>query len=129
MSKKNGKDGNDVAASIFEDIANNETGIHELTTKRLLGLTEWREMNSEKRKTLLPHDEISETKKFYSFTPLGIKFVNSNHRKDILKLYEQLRQWERPELVEQVRMLETVMNEDDYNRVKKEIKQAKKQKG
>jgi hypothetical protein len=128
LSKKNGKDGGDIAASIFEDIANDETGIHELTTKRLLGLSEWREMNSEKRKTLLPHDEISETKKFYSFTPLGIKFVNSQHRKDILKLYEQLRQWERPELVEQVRMLETVMNEDDYNRVKKEIRKQKKNK-
>jgi hypothetical protein len=126
LSKKNGKDGDDVAASIFEDIANDETGIHELTTKRLLGLTEWRELNSEKRKTLMPHDEISESKKFYSFTPLGIKFVNSKHRKDILKLYEQLRQWERPELVEQVRILESVMSEDDYEKVKKEIRKQNK---
>lgn len=127
LSKKNGKDGDDVASSIFKDISDGENGIHELTTTRLLGLSEWREMNSEKRKTLLPHDEISETKKFYSFTPLGCKFINSKHRKDILRLYDQLKQWERPELMEQVRLLENVTDEAEYKRIKKIIRaQSKK---
>lgn len=121
LSKKNGKDGDDVAVSIFEDIAHGENDIHELTTKRLLGLSEWREMNSEKRKTFMPHDEVSETKKYYSFTPLGCKFVNSKHRKDVMRLYEQLRQWERPELMENLRKLESVSDEQEYNRIKKEI--------
>jgi hypothetical protein len=125
LSKKNGKDGDDVAASIFEDIADGNNSIHELTTKRLLGLSEWREMNSEKRKALLPHDEVSESKKYYSFTPLGCKFVNSKHRKDILRLYEQLRQWEKPELMEQLRLLENVVDEDEYKRIKKEIRKSK----
>lgn len=122
LSKKNGKDGDDVASMIFSDIASGENGIHEMTTTRLLGLSEWREMNSEKRKTLLPHDEISDTKKFYSFTPLGCKFINSKHRKDVLRLYDQLKQWERPELMEQVRLLENVTDEAEYKRVKKLIK-------
>ncbi|MBW4635961.1 MAG: hypothetical protein KME30_29990 [Iphinoe sp. HA4291-MV1] len=127
LSKKNGKDGDDVASCIFEDIANGDNQIHELTTKRLLGLCEWREMNSEKRKTLMPHDEVSESKKYYSFTPLGCKFVSSKHRKDVLKLYEQLRQWERPELMEDLRKLESVTDELEYNRIKKEIcKEGKK---
>ncbi|MBW4636013.1 MAG: hypothetical protein KME30_30260 [Iphinoe sp. HA4291-MV1] len=126
LSKKNGKDGDDVAASIFEDIVNGDNQIHELVTKRLLGLSEWREMNSEKRKTLMPHDEVSESKKYYSFTPLGCKFVNSKHRKDVMRLYEQLRQWERPELMEDLRKLESVTSEDEYDSIKKEIrKQAK----
>jgi hypothetical protein len=127
LSKKNGKDGDDVAASIFEDIATGDNAIHELTTKRLLGLTEWRDMNSEKRKTLLPHDEISESKKFYSFTPLGCKFINSKHRKDVLRLYDQLRQYERPDLVEAVRHLESVTDEEEYKRVKKSIKSLSKE--
>jgi hypothetical protein len=122
LSKKNGKDGDDVASMIFSDITSGENGIHEMTTTRLLGLSEWREMNSEKRKILLPHDEISDTKKFYSFTPLGCKFINSKHRKDVLRLYEQLKQWERPELMEQVRLLENVTDEAEYKQVKKLIK-------
>ncbi|MBP5977562.1 hypothetical protein HW132_33840 [Brasilonema sp. CT11] len=122
LSKKNGKDGDDVAASIFEDITNGGNQIHELITKRLLGLSEWREMNSEKRKTLLPHDEVSEKKKYYSLTPLGCKFVNSKHRKDVMRLYDQLRQWERPELMEDLRKLESVTDEQEYNRIKKEIR-------
>ncbi|WP_026730757.1 hypothetical protein [Fischerella sp. PCC 9605] len=122
LSKKNGKDGDDVAASIFEDIANGESDIHELITKRLLSLSEWREMNSEKRKMLLPHDEISDTKKFYSFTPLGCKFVNSKHRKDVMRLYNQLKQWERPELMEELRMLENVTDENEYKQIKKALK-------
>ncbi len=122
LSKKNGKDGDDVASSIFEDVKNGVGDVHELETTRLLGLTEWREMNSEKRKTLLPHDEISETKKFYSLTPLGCKFINSAHHKDIMRLYEQLRQWERADLVEELRLLENVNNVTEYRKVKKEIK-------
>lgn len=121
LSKKNGKDGDDVAASIFDDIANGDNQIHELTTKRLLGLSEWREMNSEKRKTLMPHDEVSESKKYYSFTPLGCKFVNSKHRKDVMRLYDQLRQWERPELMEDLRKFESVTDEQEYNSIKKQI--------
>jgi len=128
LSKKNGKDGDDVAASIFEDIANGENQIHELTTKRLLGLSEWRDMNSEKRKTLLPHDEVSESKKYYSFTPLGCKFVNSKHRKDVMRLYEQLRQWERVELMEDLKKLESVTDEQEYTRIKKEINKRAKAK-
>jgi len=126
LSKKSGKDGDDVAASIFEDVANGENGIHELTTKRLLGLSEWRDMNSEKRKTLLPHDEVSETKKYVSITPLGCKFISSKHRKDVMKLYDQLRQWERPELIEQLRLLENVTDEKEYNRIIKQIKAKSK---
>lgn len=126
LSKKNGKDGDDVAASIFEDIASGENQIHELTTKRLLGLSEWREMNSEKRRTLMPHDEVSESKKYYSFTPLGCKFVNSKHRKDVMRIYDQLRQWERPEWMEDLRKLENITDEQQYTYIKKEIQKRTK---
>ncbi|MHC5855252.1 hypothetical protein [Nostoc sp.] len=126
LSKKSGKDGDDVAASIFEDVLNGETGVHELETTRLLGLSEWRDMNSEKRKQLLPHDEISETKKFYSITPLGCKFVNSKHQKDILRLYEQLKQSERPELISELRMLEGIYSLEAYDNLKKELKSRTK---
>ena len=127
LSKKSGKDGDDVASSIFEDVKNGVGDVHELETTHLLGLLEWREMNSEKRKTLLPHDEISETKKFYSLTPLGCKFINSAHHKDVMRLYEQLRQWERADLVEELRLLENVNDVSEYRKVKKEIKDRAKQ--
>jgi len=126
LSKKSGKDGDDVASSIFEDIVNDEAGVHELETRRLLGLSEWREMNSEKRKELLPHDEISETKKFYSLTPLGCKFVNSEHHKDVMRLYQQLKEYESPELVAELRMLEEIYSEKDYQNVKKELRDRAK---
>ncbi|KAB8314089.1 hypothetical protein SD81_039470 [Tolypothrix campylonemoides VB511288] len=60
--------------------------------------------------------------------PLGCKFVNSQYRKDVLKLYEQLRQWERPELVEDVRQLEQIYSEDDYKQLKKELSKKTKNK-
>ena len=127
LSKRSGKDGDDVAFSIFEDVKNSVSGVHELETTRLLGLSEWREMNSEKRKTLLPHDEISESKKFYSLTPLGCKFINSTHHKDIMQLYGQLKQWENPDLVEELRLLESVTSLEEYNKIKNQLKDRAKQ--
>lgn len=114
-----------VVKAIFDDISNGDNNIWNLNGSRLLGLSEWREMNSEQRKNILPHDEVSDCKKFYSFTPLGCKFINSKHRKEIMKLYEQLRQWEKPELMEQLRLLENVTDEKEYNRVKRLIKSQK----
>jgi hypothetical protein len=111
-----------VVKAIFDDISNGENNIWNLKGKRLLGLAEWRELNSEERKTITPHDEISDVKKFYSFTPLGCKFINSKHRKDVMRLYEMLKQWERPELMEQLRLLENVTDVEEYKRVKNMIK-------
>jgi hypothetical protein len=115
-----------IVKAIFDDISNQDNNIRQLRSTRLLGISEWRNMNSEKRKLLLPHDEISEIKKFYSFTPLGCKYINSSHHKDILRLYDQLRQWERPELMEQLRKLETISDEVQYKRLKKEIRAKSK---
>lgn len=122
LAKKNGKDGDDVASSIFEDIVSGNNSIYELETTRLLGLNEWREYDSEKRKTLLPHDEISDKKKFFPITPLGCKFINSAHKKDVMRLYEKIKINQKPELMELLRMLESVESEAEYKSIKSSIK-------
>ncbi|MBG1265523.1 hypothetical protein F8S12_03330 [Nostoc sp. WHI] len=87
----------------------------------MLGLNEWREFDAEMRKKLTPHDQISNKKNFYTITPLGCKFINSEHHKLIMQLYDQLKQWERPDLVERVRQLENVGSLEEFKALKRQM--------
>lgn len=86
-----------------------------------LGLNEWRESDAEMRKKLTPYDQISNKKNFYTIIPLGCKFINVEHHKLIMQLYDQLKQWERPDLVEKVRRLENVATLEEFKALKREI--------
>ncbi|NJO62534.1 MAG: hypothetical protein HC836_31195 [Richelia sp. RM2_1_2] len=76
-------------------------------SKRMLGLGEWR-AREELRKELLPHDEVETTKEFFSLTPLGCRFVNSKHRKKVLKAYDTARVKKDAKAIARIKELETM---------------------
>lgn len=102
-----------IVLAIFEDIKTQTPNIHEQDNKRRLGLNEWRNRENLK-KELLPHDDITSKKLFYSLTPLGIRFINPDHRKAILRLYDRLRIEEKKEDIAQLRALESLENWEEY---------------
>ena len=76
-------------------------------SKRLLGLGEWR-AREELRKELLPHDEVETTKDFFTLTPLGCRFINSAHRKKVLKAYDNARVKKDAKAIARIKELETM---------------------
>lgn len=57
---------------------------------------------------------------------MGCKFVNSEHHKDVMRLYQQLKQYETPELVAELTMLEEIYSEKDYETVKQQLRERAK---
>jgi hypothetical protein len=108
----------DIANHIFNNIAENKAEIHHQDFKDLVGLQEWRN-REELRKYLLPHDEITREKDFYTLTPLGIRFLNPKHRKEILRLYDRLRVKEDPEAIAALNALESLESWEEYKESKK----------
>ena len=76
-------------------------------SKRMLGLGEWR-AREELRKELLPHDEVETSKDFFTLTPLGCRFVNSKHRKKVLKAYDTARVKKDAKAIARIKELETM---------------------
>ncbi|NJO63776.1 MAG: hypothetical protein HC836_38015 [Richelia sp. RM2_1_2] len=76
-------------------------------SKRMLGLGEWR-AREELRKELLPHDEVETVKDFFTLTPLGCRFVNSKHRKKVLKAYDTARVKKDAKAIARIKELETM---------------------
>jgi len=76
-------------------------------SKRMLGLGEWR-AREELRKELLPHDEVETTKDFFTLTPLGCRFINSKHRKKVLKAYDTARVKKDAKAIARIKELETM---------------------
>jgi hypothetical protein len=108
----------DIANHIFNNIAEDKAKIHHQEFKDLVGLQEWRN-REELRKNLLPHDEITREKDFYTLTPLGVRFLNPEHRKDILRLYDRLRLKNDPEAIAALNALESLENWQEYKESKK----------
>lgn len=111
------KDESNVEDHIFNDIGEEIAGKHHQVSKRLLGLTEWQE-REELRRDLLPHDEITSAKDFYTLTPLGVRFINPEHRKDILRLYDQLKIKDDEVKIAQLAALEKLENWEEYKNKK-----------
>ncbi|MEM6399134.1 MAG: hypothetical protein AAF757_02720 [Cyanobacteria bacterium P01_D01_bin.116] len=76
-------------------------------SKRMLGLGEWR-AREELRKELLPHDEVETTKDFFTLTPLGCRFINSKHRKKVLKAYDTARVKRDAKAIARIKELESM---------------------
>lgn len=76
-------------------------------SKRMLGLGEWR-AREELRKQLLPHDEVETNKDFFTLTPLGCRFINSKHRKKVLKAYDTARVKKDAKAIARIKELETM---------------------
>lgn len=76
-------------------------------SKRMLGLGEWR-AREELRKELLPHDEVEVIKDFYTLTPLGCRFINSKHRKKVLKAYDTARLKKDAKAIARIKELESM---------------------
>lgn len=102
-----------IVLAIFEDIKTQTPNVHEQENKRRLGLNEWRNREN-LQKELLPHDDITSRKLFYSLTPLGVRFINPEHRKAILRLYDRLRIEEKKEDIASLRALESLENWQEY---------------
>jgi hypothetical protein len=116
------RDSGDIANDVFDDIKNKTPNKHTQNGKGLLGLTEWRQREN-LRTELLPHDEISKKKEFFSLTPLGMRFINSEHRKVILSAYDRLKIKSNPLEIAHLRALENLKDWEDY---KKSTKRSSK---
>ena len=98
---------NQMIGEIFEDIQQKNGRQYSQKSKRMLGLGEWR-AREELRKELLPHDEIETVKDFFTLTPLGCRFVNSKHRKKVLKAYDTARVKKDAKAIARIKELETM---------------------
>jgi hypothetical protein len=113
-----------IVLAIFEDIKTQTPNAHEQENKRRLGLNEWRNREN-LQKELLPHDDITSKKVFYSLTPLGVRFINPEHRKAILHLYDRLRIEEKKEDIAQLRALESLENWEEFKAANAKSKKRK----
>lgn len=111
-------DENDLADTIFNNITENIANVLHQEYTDLLGLNEWRK-REELRKDLLPHDEITRRKDFYTLTPLGVRYLNPEHRKDILRLYDRLKAKQDEEGIAALTALESLDNWESYKQSKK----------
>ena len=98
---------NQMIGEIFEDIQQKNGTQYSQKSKRMLGLGEWR-AREELRKELLPHDEIETVKDFFTLTPLGCRFVNSKHRKKVLKAYDTARIKKDAKAIARIKELESM---------------------
>lgn len=80
--------GSNVEVFIFDDILNGENNIHDYYGQEMLGLSDYR-TNRDTYQNLLPHDIIDTHMSYSSYTPLGKRFINEEHRRVVLKLYEE----------------------------------------
>lgn len=82
------QNGSNVETMIFDDIQNGENNTHYYQGQEMLGLADFR-ANRDTYQHLLPHDIISTAMSYTSFTPLGKRFINEEHRNVVLRFYEE----------------------------------------
>lgn len=125
------KSGDRTEVMIFDDILENRGEKYTQVSTEMLGLSDYRD-NKEYYAPLgiLPHDQISREKTFYTLTPLGNRFVNSSHRKRVLDLYDKLRMEEDPKGIAKLATMENVTNLKEWEifvQTEKDEKEAKKE--
>lgn len=118
------QNGSNVEVMIFDDIQNGENNCHHYSGSELLGLSDFRENRSTYQK-LLPHDQISTEMSYYSFTPLGKRFLNEEHRNTVLRLYDEHKMTNDPKTLLTLTLLE---DDEDPSKIMAEVKRLRKKK-
>jgi hypothetical protein len=116
------KSGDRTEVKIFDDIREEKGNKYTQISTEMLGLSDYRD-NMEFYKVMLPHDQISREKSFYTITPLGNRFVNSEHRKLVLKLYDMLRVEDNAKVIAYLASVENIL---DLNSLKVKLAADKK---
>ena len=92
---------------IFDKIERGESDKITQFSKRMIGLNEWRDREI-LQKEFLPHDEISTVKDFFTITPLGCRFINTEHRKKVMRAYDKARFKKDAKAITRIKELETM---------------------
>jgi len=101
---------NPVALDLFDAYESGRAFGVTVTGTKLLSLKDWNKLPQERKDVLLPDDTVSDTKRFYSITPLNLRFQTLEHYIQTNDAYQQAKELEDPEAVAAVRYQATNVN-------------------
>lgn len=84
------------ASNLFDALENNKPNVENIETTELLSLADWKRL---KDSSLLPHDERTDIKRFFSHIPLGNRFSDLTDYKAMYKAYESAKKTGDPNIV------------------------------
>lgn len=96
---------NPVANQLFDAIESGTPLRIDIADRQLLSLADW-ERDSKNRDRLTPHDEVDDSKTFYSDTPLAARYRDMSQYKWLIRDYEKAKATKDPKNVKSVRLRE-----------------------